>query len=319
MAFCLLFGWLREVQATAFIGDGDIKNLRIDQILQFRKDRDDSASYVIPFNRSGNLILLQAKADTTEGNFILDTGCPNLVLNITYFRDYQSVAPDEMRNGITASEFSISQTVVNDFSLGPFHYYKVKTDLANLGNIENSKGVKILGLIGTGLLKQFEMIIDYEKNLLYLHRIGRKEASTYRHDLLKDTALYQVVPIQLTEGRIILKTTLAGKKIRLVIDSGAESNLLDSRLPNKVFEMVNITGRTILSGAGNKNVEVLKGDLSALVIGNSAVKELPVLITNLEKTCFSLGGCVDGVLGFDYLSLKKIGFNFVNQEMYIWK
>src|SRR5678809_194712 len=49
---------------------------------------NDDNSCVIPFNRVGNLIVLKAKADTTEGNFILDTGAPGLVLNLTYFRNY---------------------------------------------------------------------------------------------------------------------------------------------------------------------------------------------------------------------------------------
>ncbi|MEO6490132.1 MAG: hypothetical protein ABIO04_09355, partial [Ferruginibacter sp.] len=31
---------------------------------------------VIPFTRAGNLILIAARADTTMGNFILDTGAP---------------------------------------------------------------------------------------------------------------------------------------------------------------------------------------------------------------------------------------------------
>jgi hypothetical protein len=35
--------------------------------------------------------------------------------------------------------------------------------------------------------------------------------------------------------------------------------------------------------------------------------------------CDSYNNCLDGMLGFDFLSLHKIGFNFVNRKMYIWK
>jgi hypothetical protein len=163
------------------------------------------------------------------------------------------------------------------------------------------------------------MIIDYEKNLIYLHRIGRKETSSYHHEMLNDTSAYSIVPISIRDDRIIVQTIMAGKKLKLIIDSGAETNLLDSRLPNKIFENVSVTGRTVLTGAGNAKVEVLKGDLRTLKIGNKSIETLPVLITNLEKTCFSNGGCVDGLLGFDFLSLRKIGFNFVTHKMYIWK
>lgn len=279
----------------------------------------DSSSFILPFSRAGNLILVKATADTTSGNFVLDTGAPHLVLNITYFRNYPVHSNEGERNGITGNAFMAGQTTVADFSWGHAHYYRLNADLANLGNIENSKGVRILGLIGMELLRNFEMIIDYEKNLIYLHRFRRKVPSSYRNELLADTAAYSVVPITITDNRIMLQSVLAGKKIKLIIDSGAETNLLDSRLPDKVFENVSITGRTMLSGAGAGKIEVLKGDLQQLQIGNQSLSNLPVLITNLERTCFSYGGCVDGILGFDFLSLKKIGFNFVTNKMYIWK
>lgn len=278
----------------------------------------DTGSFILPFSRAGNLILVQAKADSIEGSFVLDTGCPHLVLNLTYFRDYPVHAGEE-RTGATGAGFSASRTHVADFGIGPFHQYRLEADLANLGNIENSKGVRILGLIGMELLTGFEMIIDYEKNLIYLQRVNRKLALASRHPMLADTSQYNIVPITITDSRIMVQTVLAGKKVKLIIDSGAETNLLDSRLPDKVFEQVSVTGRTTLNGAGNARIEVLKGDLRSLVIGARTVESLPILITNLEKTCFSYGGCVDGILGFDFLSLKKIGFNFVTGKMYIWK
>jgi len=105
----------------------------------------------------------------------------------------------------------------------------------------------------------------------------------------------------------------------LIIDCAAESNILDSRLPNKVFENITITRRVKLAGPGNKTVDALSGSLSKMKIGHFDINNLPVTITNLENTCFSYGGCVDGVLGFDFLSLHKIGFNFVKRKMYIWK
>lgn len=38
----------------------------------------DSVSCIIPFNRVGNLMMVKAKVDTIEGNFILDTGVHTL-------------------------------------------------------------------------------------------------------------------------------------------------------------------------------------------------------------------------------------------------
>jgi hypothetical protein len=268
----------------------------------------------------GNLMVVKAKVDTLEGNFILDTGAPYLVLNITYFRDYPVTTQTEAeQTGIAGGSALLNKTTVGELSFGSFSYYKTEADLVSLGNIENAKGIKVLGLLGVELFKQCEMIIDFEKNLIYLHRISRKESSVYKHELLKDTSLYNVFPIDITDNRVIATTEMANKKLKLLIDCAAESNIIDSRLPNKIFDNITITGRIKLTAPGDKKVDALYGNLNNMKMGSQDINNLPVIITNLENTCFSLGGCVDGVLGFDFLSLHKIGFNFVNRKMYIWK
>jgi len=278
----------------------------------------DSTSCTIPFSRVGNLILIKAKADTTEGNFILDTGAPNLVLNLTYFRNYTASNKEGDPGGITGAAPTL-QTTVDKFSLGPLTWLKGEADLVNLGHIENNKGIKILGLLGTQLFKQFEMIIDYEKSLIYLHLISRKERVSYKSEMLKDTSLYTTVPIEILENKVLMYAYMNCKKLRFIIDTGAESNVLDSRLPNKIFDNVVISRRVLLSGSGDKKVEALYGDMKDMKIGNQNYSTLPVLITNLEKMCYSYETCLDGMLGFDFLSLHKIGFNFVTNKMYIWK
>jgi hypothetical protein len=281
---------------------------------------DDSSSCIIPFSRAGNLILIRATADSTRGSFILDTGSPHLVLNHTYFRDYPTVhLADQEQGGATSTgNTEVLQTTVKKLSFGTFNYDRIEAHLVNLGHIENSKGVKVFGLLGMRLFRDCEMIIDYDQNRIYLHRIGRKEASVYRHEMLNDTAAYREIPIEMINDRPLARTEIGGKKLRLLIDFAAESNVLDSRLSDKVFENFSITRRVVLNGIGNRRVEALYGDMSNVRIGDSTMA-LPVLVTNLEKTCLTYESCIDGILGFDFLSLHKIGFNFVTRKMYIWR
>jgi hypothetical protein len=278
----------------------------------------DSANIIIPFSRAGNLILLRAKADTAEGNFILDTGAPGLVLNITYFRNYTAHDKAGESGGITGAASTVLQTNVDSLSFGAVNYYKVEGDLVNLGHIENTKGIKILGLLGMQLFTKFEMIIDYEKSVIHLRLISRKYKD-HQNEMLKDTAAYNTYPIELFENKILAYLYNGGKKLRFIIDTGAESNVLDSRLPNKVLSNVTVTGRVLLNGTSNRKIEALNGDLKNTKIGNQSLRSLPVLITNLEKMCYAYNACLDGMLGFDFLSLHKIGFNFVTKKMYIWK
>ena len=278
----------------------------------------DSVSCVIPFTRAGNLILIQAKADTATGFFVLDTGAPGLVLNLSYFRHYQTSSPVES-GGVTGGA-AAATTSVDSLHLGPITYRKLDADLINLGHIENTKGVKILGLLGVRLFLHFEMIIDYTNNRLYLRLIGKKKDAEPRNPQLQDTSAYTTIPIDIIEDKVFVYLTLKGRKLKFIIDSGAETNVLDSRLPGKVFEDVEITRKVTLNGSGNHRVEALYGDLKGLRVAGRPIGNLPVLITNLQSMCDAYNStCLDGMLGFDFLSLHKIGFNFVNHRLYIWK
>lgn len=280
----------------------------------------DSASCIIPFNRVGNLIVIQAKADSLEGNFVLDTGAPGLVLNLTYFRDYPIEAKhNEEETSIAGSGGSTQQTSIRELSFGAMRFYRTTADLTNLGNIENAKGIKLLGLLGLNLFSQCELIVDFEKSRLLLHRIGKKEAPTYQHECLADVSLYHTLPIEMWNGRMTTTTEVAGKKLKLVVDCAAESTILDSRLPDKVISTVTITGRIRLTAPGNRTADALYGKLAALQMGGQKIENLSVVILNLQYTCFSDDICVNGVLGVDFLSQHRIGFNFVRRKMYLWK
>jgi hypothetical protein len=280
----------------------------------------DSSSSILPFNRVGNLIVVKARVDTMEGNFILDTGAPHLVLNATYFRDYPiEMHQDGQQTSIAGQGDFIYKTKVRELAFGAMNFYQLEADVTNLGNIENAKGLKVLGLLGLALFRQCELIIDFENNQIHLHRIGKKEASIYKHDMLKDTSLYQVFPVSFVNNRMITTTEVAGKKLKLVIDCAAESNILDSRLPDKILSLVTINRRVKLTAPGDRKVDALYGSLASMKMGTRPIENLPVIIINLEYTCFNDGSCVNGVLGVDFLSQHKIGFNFVQRKMYIWK
>jgi predicted aspartyl protease len=277
-----------------------------------------SSNCIIPFSRAGNLIIIKAKVDTTEGNFILDTGAPGLVLNLTYFRNYPATIKEGESGGATGTATSVMQTLADSLIFGEIKYFKVESDLLNLGHIENSKGIKILGLLGMSLFKKFEMIIDYENNLIYLHHIQKKEKG-YQNEMLRDNTAYSTYSIEIFENKILTYLYSGGKKLRFVIDTGAESNILDSRLPGTVMNNVTISRRVLLTGSTNQKVEALYGDLKNATMGKESLANFPVLITNLERMCYSYNTCINGMLGFDFLSLHKIGFNFVTGKMYIWK
>ncbi len=297
----------------------NVKKLN-DTILPLHDFAEDSLTCTIPFSRAGNLIIVRAKVDTTEGNFILDTGAPGLVLNVTYFRDYPVTSnSNEEQTGITGTAGAAAKTEVRLFTLNQLTVPALTADVNNLGNLENLRGIKIHGLIGFAVFRKCELIIDYENNVLYLHRYGKKGTDFYQHPTLNNSENYSTIPFEIKYDKIIITTLLEEKKLRFMIDSGAETNLIDSRLPDYIFNNLDILRRVQLNGVGAKKVDALYGNLTNLYVGGQNAGVMPFIVTNLEKTCLGDNSCIDGILGFDFLGLHKIGFNFVKSKMYIWK
>ena len=293
----------------------NIKIQGLDPIL-----KADTVSCTLDFTRAGKLILLKGRVDTTEGNFILDTGAPYLILNSTYFRNVErTYSHDETERGISGEGGLTQKTVIRRFRLGTFNYSQVEADMINLGHIENARGVKILGLLGVSLFKECEMVIDYETNQVHLRHIKKKEKKTYKNSMLNNPDAYSEHLFILRDNRILLQTTVAQKKMQFVVDYAAESNLIDSRLPGSVLDSVVISGRVLLSGTGTKKVDAITGAIFGLKVGKLAIDELPVIITSLENTCFSDDVCINGVLGYDFLSRYRLVFNFVTGKLYVFK
>ena len=111
---------------------------------------------IIPFKRANNLILIEASIDTLSGNFVLDTGAPGLILNKTYFRESWSSNTFEATNA-TGSSSAVSKTIVRDFNINELHFSKINAEITELSHIENKRGVKILGLLGVNLFKDYEL------------------------------------------------------------------------------------------------------------------------------------------------------------------
>ncbi|WP_336518327.1 aspartyl protease family protein [Pollutibacter soli] len=286
--------------------------------LKIKGAASNANSCIIPFTLAGKLIVVQGRADTVQGNFILDTGAPDLVLNNTYFRNYiVSTSNTEQEASITGIGEQSKRITVKQFQLGTLSYSKTYADVLSLGHLEDARGLKILGLLGISLFKDCELMIDFENRQIHLYRISKKEKETYIHPLLATHPRVSVMPFELRENRILVDTKIGNKELQFVIDYAAESNVIDSRLPEKVLDSVRVTGRVLLTGTGSKKIEAATGDLSAITIGPMQFKKLPVIITNLENTCFGTLNCINGVLGHDFLSGYTLVFNFVTRKLYI--
>lgn len=272
----------------------------------------DIDALTIPLKRVGNLFLIDAVVDNQIGNLIFDTGAMGLVLNKTYYRNHV-VMDSQASNGINGAISNVNFITINQLEFSDLTFKNTKADLTDLGHIENRRKVKILGLLGLTLIKDFEIIIDVNNNQLQLFRIDKKGNRFNTTEKSFQADITQ--PIQSVNNVIFIRGTIGGKRLNFCMDTGSETNVISNRSSKEVLNTITITRRSSLQGSGSKKSEVFYGTMNNFVYNNKELTGMETIITNLDGLCDAYGVQIDGVLGFDFLEKGTVCINLYKKQL----
>jgi predicted aspartyl protease len=272
----------------------------------------DDDSITIPLIRAGRIFLIEAMVDGEKGYLVFDTGASGVVLNKTYFRNHV-IFDNQSSNGITGSVGKVDRVSVDNLEITGLKYKNVVADMTNLGHIENKRGVKVLGLFGFSMIKDFEVVFNPDQNQLMLFRVDKKgerlgtSSDKFNSDFTSS--------FELKNNIILMNAQINGKSLLFCFDTGAETNVIDSYAPKSVLSSITITRRSTLRGAGSTASEVLFGVLSNFQFGPKKFTDMETIITNLDQLSEAYGRRIDGMLGYSFISKGLICINFVKKEI----
>lgn len=271
-------------------------------------------SVIIPLKRAGRLLLVEANVDGETGNMVFDTGANNLVFNSTYFRNH--VRSDVISsNGINGPVGTVEQITIDKIEFANLTYKKIRADMTNLGHIENSRGIKILGLFGFNLIRDFEIILDAKGNQLKLYRIDKTG-----NRIVSDQSKFRPDYSQLfkTNSNILyLQGKIGSKILNFCFDTGAETNVINSYSSKNILNTITITRRSGLRGAGSSGSEVLFGRMNDFTLGSKQINGMETIISNLDALSEAYGTKIDGMLGFNFIEQGILCINFVKRQFSI--
>lgn len=266
----------------------------------------------IPLKNAGRLFMFEAIIDNQSGNLIFDSGAAGLVMNRTYFRKY--VKTDiQNSNGITGPVAEVETINLGKVNISGLTFTNIPASLADLGHIENRRGVKVLGLIGFEYFRDFEIVIDASNNELQLHRIdsrGKRISETVMGFQPDITQSFEMV-----KNIVFLKGTIGGKMLRFCLDTGAETNVISSHSSKAVLNTISLDRKSNLSGAGQRSVEVLFGIMNDFNFGGHQLKDMETIITHLDALNEAYGVQIDGMLGYNFLTKGIICINFTKKQL----
>ena len=294
-----------------------LKKLHLKTIAGDPEPFGDYNNLVVPIKRAGNLIIVEAQIDTMQGNFILDTGAPYLVLNTTYFRNMPRIEEQEA-GGINGASSGTFTTVVKNFSILDLHYSRLTADVTDLSALENGRHIKILGLLGTRLFSKLAITVDLFHNQLYIHKLDDHGEINPAEQIYTTTQLK--TSFKYSGDVIYLKGAINDRSMWFAFDTGAEVNLLDYNHSKKMMQNMEIINRAKLTGVGGSVFEIINAKVDKMTIGDQVFTNNRVTITNLDKMGRFYGQSMDGILGYDFFTRGIFTINFVKKEfeMYIY-
>jgi predicted aspartyl protease len=275
-------------------------------------EQENEAHIMIPLRFVGNLMLLECRIDSISGYLVFDTGASEIILNQVYFRHYSARTLPQTA-GITGSAGEVKTITVGSILVSELEFRKVTTHMADLSHLENNRNVRILGLVNFELFKAFTLVIDARNAQLQL--IPQKEKGKKNKGLPDAQNQDVILHVDFSQNILFLPGSIAQKKIRFCLDTGAETNVINSRNPDAVLNTIAITGKTTLRGTGRGKNEVLTGTLKECDIGGSKFQDMRTIIANLDPLNEAYGYHIDGMLGYPFLQKCCLCINFAEQTM----
>lgn len=265
----------------------------------------------LPFELVGGIIVLRNLAfNGRRGDFLLDTGCAYaLVIEQAAFPS--QVLPRQLPSLSVAGATALYDLPVSQFDFGqvrPPHTAQA-TSLAALRPLV---GPQLLGLIGTGLLRRFEVVIDYAHRRLSCYALEPQQDGA-RPFTRRDSLAFT-----LEKGWPITLARIGDVLVPMLLDTGARENLLATDVASRLPAATRPAGsqpESVVGPAGQ--VAARRAFLPKLRVSSSEWRQVPILLTAPVRYQSGRALPYQGILGNLFLGQEPlVSFHFGRQRFY---
>jgi hypothetical protein len=267
----------------------------------------------VPFQLAGKLIIMRCTVDGQTGNFILDTGVPNLMLNARYF---QGEPADREFRGLNGHVGHLT-VCMPDLQIGEYTWEKTYAEVVPMQGVENSKGIPIHGLLGTKLFRNYILWIDYQSLEIRLFPLDKTGTNP---DFLQLTQPFEVLPFKWKSSTPLITVHMYSTELSLTMDTGAEINLIWNKYKDELSVQSMVEEERRFGGLGTLSQQVTVRSLSSSLVNNLTSGPMKTAFVDLtDYNRFVQGPVAHGIFGYEFLSQFLVAFNFKKRELYLWK
>ncbi|MFK7936929.1 MAG: aspartyl protease family protein [Saprospiraceae bacterium] len=259
----------------------------------------------VPFAIIEGMILVEANMNQQNGNYIIDTGAPTLIIN-------EKPTANGLRAGRGISESLVTAEVtIKDFNWSGIHKTNISAYKVDISHLEKVSGKAIEGIIGYDILKEVELLVDYQNHTLQLIPIQTIKKESHQP--------LAIIPFTMQAHLPVIKVNIGKKKLRLALDTASERNILDVKILKKLADNC-ISNKQVgeIQGVDQQIKKVQVASIQQTTIEDLAFDNMSYLFTDLSHLKSESDIYIDGLLGYPFFKQRKMSINYEEQRIYVW-
>jgi hypothetical protein len=226
-------------------------------------------------------------------NFVLDTGTSPSIVNSRVAKQLGlavASAHETQMSGNRASEVA----VLPELEIGPIHAVSLPVFVMDLSRLERDLGIPIAGQLGLDVLGRSSFRLDYKLKVLEFGEVEQRGVP---------------IPVDSSSPIAVLPVTVAGKSIRLLVDTGTDRLVVFGRRTGQSLpEPFSVQGHEARMAAG---LTIETPPVNMVLDGGKYSVEKAYLIPRSEDTLF------DGLVGVRALGFLAITFDLKSHTIYL--
>jgi len=226
-------------------------------------------------------------------NFVIDTGTSPSIINTRIAKQLALSVASGQETGI-AGKLASNVAILPELKIGPIHAISLPVFVMDLSRLERDLGIPIAGQLGLDVLARTSFRLDYKLKVLEFGEVDQRGVP---------------IPVDSNLPIAVLPVIVAGKSIRLLVDSGTDRLVVFGRRTGQPLpEPFSVQGREARMAAG---LTIETPSVNMLVDGSKYSVEKAYLIPRSEDALF------DGLVGVRALGFLAITFDLKSHTVYL--
>lgn len=270
-------------------------------------DASKPDSFAIPFQIRDSLIRVTARVNGKQADFVLDNGCPYLVINSRYWQTAIQKDSSVRARGI-GGEVIAGAVLIDSFNWQGLQKYRFKAIAADLPHLGDS----ICGLMGFDVYKDYRVYFNYKDSIIVFKKPVLNSA------VADSSALPVIMPFVLSGHLPVVKGSIEGQTVVMGIDCAATPNLIAAKWLSKI-KGITPMGTTLLRGGGAP-VLVTWGSITQFFIEGVLYPGMNFTFDDKSLSEINRGSniAIDGLLGIPFFKQYKTVIDFPNKRIEVY-